>query len=48
MNFGGVLIFVDGERFPEDSLQEVTVTCALVGVGESSFRLAVGVDRLKS
>ena len=22
VNFGGVLIFVDGERFPEDSLQE--------------------------
>ena len=22
MNFGGVLIFVDGERSPEDSLQE--------------------------
>lgn len=32
-NFGGVLIFVDAERFPEDSNQEVTVTCESVGVG---------------
>lgn len=47
-NFGGVLIFVDGERFPEDSNQEVTVTCESVGVGESLFGLAVGVDKLKS